>query len=227
MFNLNLKKEVTFTITPPMREEGYVRITYAFTKNQDPVTIADHFDFKDGKFVFKWDDEFHQDFGILVGLLEGGMEALEKHINKCYKTGKCEQLTLKTNPKFLNEDDREYLTDEQLKEESSSGVLRTIWKWYYNGKILREWLKNWSITEISREQFPFTSIDEKNDLKFAQRVLKERFSIEYSVFIKYENGKPHFYVVKIPQSEKQFVAVYVEGGESFGNWLLARSSFND
>lgn len=221
MFNLNLKKEVTFTITPPIREVGYVRITYAFTKTQEPVTIADHFDFKDGRFVFKWDDEFHRDFAILMGLLEGGMEALESHLNLCYQSGKIEPLTLKTNPKFLNEEDMEYLTDEQLKEESPSGVLRSIWKWYYNGKILKEYLKDWYGVEITRDQSPFCSIDEKNDLKFAQQALKKRFTTEYSAFIKYENGKPRFCVVKIPHSEKQFVAVYVEGGDSFGNWLIS------
>lgn len=220
MFNLNLKKEVTFTITPPMREEGYVKITYAFTKDQEPVTIADHFDFKDGKFVFKWDDEAHQDFAILMGLLEGGMEALESHLNFCYQSGKIEPLILKTNPKFLNEEDREYLTDEQLKEESSSGVLRSIWKWYYNGKILKEWLKDWKEFEITKDQFSSHSVNKRNDLKFAQQVLKQNFTIEYSVFIQYENGNSHFYVVKIPQSEKQFVALYVEGGDSFGNWIV-------
>ena len=226
-FEHDLKKEVTFTITPPMREEGYVRVSYSFIKDSEDITIADHFDFKDGKFVFKWDDEFHKDFGILVGLLEGGMEALEAHINKCYQTGKCEPLTLKTNPKFLNEADREYLTDEQLEEESSSEVLKSIWKAYYNGKVLREFLKDWSITEITREQFPFNSREEDNDLDFAYTALCEHFSRDYSMFIKYQKGKAHFYVVRIPERDKRLVYVYVEGGESFGNWLLARSAFND
>lgn len=219
--NFNLKKEVTFTITPPIREVGFVRLTYAFTKDQEPITVSDHFDFKDGKFIFKYGDEFRQDFLVLMGLLEGGIEALENHINHCYQENTVEPLTLKVKNKFLNEEDKEYLNDSQLKKLVPSDVLISILKKVYNNKILKEDVEQWGIDTITREQFPFCSEDHKNDIHFAQAVLKEQFTERYSIFIKYFDEVPEFNLVFMPEEFKQVVAVYVDGGDSFGNWIVA------
>lgn len=218
MFRFNLKKEVTIEIKfPSNSEERGVELTYAFIKGQEPVTRNDYFYFEEGQFRFKWNDELHTDFATLMGLLVGGVDALEKHINKCYQSGKVEPLTLKTNPKFLNEEDREYLSNAQLLEESDSEVLRSIWRWYYGEKILKEDLLGWTIREITREQYPS---EEQSDIHFAKEVLQNHFRKEYSIFIQYKEGQVHFYMVYIPGQDQQNVFVYVDGGESFRNWVL-------
>lgn len=228
MFKLNLRKEVTFEFDKIIPDVDYVLMKYSFCKGSEPKASTDYFIFKDGKFVydvgrFGIDNEFL----ILMGLLEGGMEALEDHINKCYKENKLEPLTLKTKNKFLDEEDKHYLTDEELKKIVHSDVLASIIKKYYNNFVCEEDTVGWEIDTITREEFPYSSDENKNDIHFALDVLHTEFTKRHSMFIKYKNDKPIFNLVLMPQGFNQVVAIYVEGGDSFGNWINATPITNN
>ena len=115
---------------------------------------------------------------------------------------------------------------EQFERVANRDILASVLKWYYKGcKMPVEDISEWGITEITKEQFDDIAKDENNDLEFARRVIETNFprtkSSSYSMFIKYSEGIPKFFVVRTLVVIDPAVYVYVEGGESFGNWLKA------
>lgn len=241
MFDLQLKKEVTFYVHNCLWTYDDVPVTYCFLKDGSDHTVHDWFVFDEEKYewVFNENKEGAQDTLFLMSLLKGGMDALVSHVNAVYNNYMRTRtfhpseegpeyfpITLKTKSQFLSDSENSWLNKEDLtgkynyNEDEASILLK-----FYDEKVAEEYLRDWNFKTFERWGYPDYAKCCKDDIDLAKMVLKNEFNDgNHSIFIRFIEGKsPIFYLTATPKEHNPVIGVYVAGGDSFGNWLFTNN----